>query len=96
MIFHLLGYHRIVHTLMQKGAMLHRDHDGRTPVHLASQNGHTEAMKTLLSIHGHLINMEDKNGVSLCLHFSILSLRPLKVRLILNAPGHGAAQCSVE
>jgi len=58
------GHLRVVQMLLKKGAILHRDHDGRTPLHLAAQNGHRDTMKLILNVHSHLLDQTDKDGVT--------------------------------
>lgn len=48
---------------MKKGALLHRDHNGNTPAHLAAKNGHRETIKLILNVHSHLLDQTDKDGV---------------------------------
>lgn len=57
------GHLRVVQLLLSKGALLHRDNAGRTPLHLAAHGGHTEIISTLLSVWGHLLDQRDKDGV---------------------------------
>lgn len=40
-----------------------RDHKGRTPLHVASANGHTDTMQHLLLVHSHLLDQTDRDGV---------------------------------
>ena len=42
-----------------------RDADGNTPLHLAASKGYTQTMKAILSFHGHLIDCQNKLGVSI-------------------------------
>lgn len=57
------GHTRVVQLLLNRGALLHRDHNGRTPLHLAAMNGYTQTMELLLSVHSHLLDQCDKDGV---------------------------------
>ena len=38
--------------------------EGNNPVHLAAINGYTNTMVAILSIHSHLVNAENRDGVS--------------------------------
>jgi transient receptor potential cation channel subfamily A protein 1 len=57
------GHVRVVQALIKKGALLHRDHTGNTPLHYASARGHRETMKLILNVHSHLLDQTDKDGV---------------------------------
>lgn len=70
----ITGHVRVVQALIKKGALLHRDHNGNTPAHLAAKNGHRDTMKLILNVHSHLLDQTDKDGVSgykLCGNFSM-------------------------
>lgn len=54
----------MVQLLLNRGALLHRDHNGRNPLHLAAMNGYTQTIELLLSVHSHLLDQVDKDGVS--------------------------------
>lgn len=58
------GHTRVVRLLLNRGALLHRDHNGRNPLHLASANGYTQTIELLHSFHSHLLDQIDKDGVS--------------------------------
>lgn len=58
------GHTRVVQLLLNRGALLHRDHNGRNPLHLAAMNGYTQTIELLLSVHSHLLDQVDKDGVS--------------------------------
>ena len=58
-----LGHSRVVQLLLNRGALLHRDHNGRNPLHLAAMNGYTQTMELLHSVHSHLLDQVDKDGV---------------------------------
>lgn len=64
------GHARVVQLLLSKGALLQRDHQGRTPLHLACENGHVAVINTLMSVHAHLLDQSDKDGV--CLNILII------------------------
>lgn len=57
------GHTRVVQLLLNRGALLHRDHNGRNPLHLAAMNGYTQTIELLLSVHSHLLDQTDKDGV---------------------------------
>ena len=50
-----------------------RNVDGNNPVHLAAINGYTNTMVAILSIHSHLVNAENRAGVSTTC-FEIISI----------------------
>jgi len=90
------GHLRVVQALLKKGAILHRDHDGRTPLHLSAQNGHRDTMKLILNVHSHLLDQTDKDGVSsLYLHTYDLKLH-LHKNEYMRSPTLRCATCSVE
>lgn len=66
------GHTRVVQLLLNRGALLHRDHNGRNPLHLAAMNGYTQTTELLYSVHSHLLDQSDKDGVSLTILVNIL------------------------
>lgn len=58
------GHTRVVQLLLNRGALLHRDHNGRNPLQLAAMSGYTMTIELLHSVHSHLLNQVDKDGVS--------------------------------
>lgn len=54
---------RVVQLLLNRGALLHRDHNGRNPLHLAAMSGYTQTIELLYSVHSHLLDQVDKDGV---------------------------------
>lgn len=58
------GHTKIVQFLLNRGALLHRDHKGRNPLHLAAMSGYTQTIELLHSVHSHLLDQVDKDGVS--------------------------------
>lgn len=61
------GHTRVVQLLLNRGALLHRDHNGRNPLHLAAASGYTQTIELLHSVHSHLLDQIDKDGVSECI-----------------------------
>lgn len=57
------GHTRVVQLLLNRGALLHRDHTGRNPLQLAAMSGYTETIELLHSVHSHLLDQVDKDGV---------------------------------
>lgn len=55
---------QVVQLLLNRGALLHRDHNGRNPLHLAAMSGYTQTIELLHSVHSHLLDQVDKDGVS--------------------------------
>lgn len=53
----------MVQLLLDRGALLHRDHNGRNPLHLAAMAGHQKTIKLLHSVHSHLLDQVDKDKV---------------------------------
>lgn len=53
----------MVQLLLNRGALLHRDHNGRNPLHLAAMSGYTQTIELLHSVHSHLLDQVDKDGV---------------------------------
>lgn len=54
---------QVVQLLLNRGALLHRDHNGRNPLHLASMSGYTQTIELLHCVHSHLLDHVDKDGV---------------------------------
>ncbi|KAK9882268.1 hypothetical protein WA026_020374 [Henosepilachna vigintioctopunctata] len=77
------GHTRIVQLLLNRGALLHRDHNGRNPLHLAAMNGYTQTIELLLSVHSHLLDQTDKDG-NTALHFATLENKPNAISLLLS------------
>lgn len=59
------GHIRVVQLLLNRGALLHRDHNGRNPLQLAAMSGYTQTIQLLHSVHSHLLDQVDKDGVSI-------------------------------
>lgn len=68
------GHARVVHLLLNRGALLHRDHSGRNPLHLAAMCGYTQTIELLHSVHSHLLDQSDKDGVSSLLYVTYQSI----------------------
>jgi len=48
----------------RRGAILHRNIKGETPLHVAAANGYTKTIQILIETHQHLIDQVEENGVS--------------------------------
>lgn len=68
------GHTRVIQLLLARGALLHRDHHGRNPLHLAAMSGYTQTVELLHSVHSHLLDQTDKDGVCLLKHVTIIYL----------------------
>ncbi|KAK6626900.1 Transient receptor putative cation channel subfamily A member 1 [Polyplax serrata] len=77
------GHSRVVQLLLNRGALLHRDHNGRNPLHLAAMNGYTQTMELLLSVHSHLLDQVDKDG-NTTLHLAAMENKPNAISLLLS------------
>ncbi|XP_064487214.1 transient receptor potential cation channel subfamily A member 1-like isoform X2 [Ornithodoros turicata] len=77
------GHTRVVHLLLVKGALLHRDHKGRTPLHYAVTNGYTHTMEQLLAVHSHLLDQSDRDGNS-ALHLAAVYNKANTAALLLS------------
>ncbi|XP_071446354.1 transient receptor potential cation channel subfamily A member 1 [Hetaerina americana] len=76
------GHTRVVQLLLNRGALLHRDHNGRNPLHLAAMSGYTQTMELLHSVHSHLLDQVDKDGNS-ALHLATMDNKPSAISLLL-------------
>ncbi|VEN45025.1 unnamed protein product [Callosobruchus maculatus] len=77
------GHTRVVQLLLNRGALLHRDHNGRNPLHLAAMNGYTQTIELLLSVHSHLLDQTDKDG-NTALHLATMENQPNAIALLLT------------
>ncbi|KAL0280245.1 UNVERIFIED_CONTAM: hypothetical protein PYX00_001595 [Menopon gallinae] len=77
------GHSRVVQLLLNRGALLHRDHNGRNPLHLAAMNGYTQTMELLYSVHSHLLDQVDKDGNTV-LHLATMENKPNAISLLLS------------
>ncbi|XP_058828008.1 transient receptor potential cation channel subfamily A member 1-like [Topomyia yanbarensis] len=77
------GHTRVVQLLLNRGALLHRDHNGRNPLHLAAMSGYTQAVELLHSVHSHLLDQVDKDG-NTALHLASMENKPNSVSLLLS------------
>lgn len=58
------GHARVVQLLLNRGALLHRDHNGRNPLQLAAMAGFCQTIELLHAVHSHLLDQVDKDGVN--------------------------------
>ncbi|XP_073975399.1 transient receptor potential cation channel A1 isoform X5 [Rhodnius prolixus] len=77
------GHIRVVALLLNRGALLHRDHNGRNPLHLAAMSGYTQTMELLHSVHSHLLDQVDKDG-NTALHLATMENKPNSIALLLS------------
>ncbi|XP_052892549.1 transient receptor potential cation channel subfamily A member 1 [Anopheles moucheti] len=77
------GHTRVVQMLLNRGALLHRDHNGRNPLHLAAMSGYTQTIELLHSVHSHLMDQVDKDG-NTALHLASMENKPSAVILLLS------------
>nr|CAD7395370.1 unnamed protein product [Timema cristinae] len=77
------GHTRVVQLLLNRGALLHRDHNGRNPLHLAAMSGYTQTMELLHSVHSHLLDQVDKDG-NTGLHLATMENKPNAIDLLLS------------
>ncbi|GAB0086812.1 transient receptor potential cation channel subfamily A member 1 [Sergentomyia squamirostris] len=77
------GHTRVVQFLLNRGALLHRDHNGRNPLHLAAMSGYTQTIELLHSVHSHLLDQVDKDG-NTALHLATMENRPNSITLLLS------------
>ncbi|CAD7082067.1 unnamed protein product [Hermetia illucens] len=77
------GHTRVVQLLLNRGALLHRDHNGRNPLHLAAMSGYTQTIELLHSVHSHLLDQVDKDG-NTALHLATMENKPNAVAVLLS------------
>lgn len=73
----------MVQLLLNRGALLHRDHNGRNPLHLAAMSGFTQTMELLYSVHSHLLDQIDKDG-NTAIHLAAMENKPNAITLLLS------------
>ncbi|RWS08098.1 transient receptor potential cation channel subfamily A member 1-like protein, partial [Dinothrombium tinctorium] len=77
------GYIKTVKLLLVKGALLQKDHKGRTPLHYAALNGFKEIVEQLILVHSHLLNQTDREG-NTALHLAAISNKDNVASLLLT------------
>ncbi|XP_032598623.1 transient receptor potential cation channel subfamily A member 1 isoform X2 [Drosophila grimshawi] len=77
------GHTRVVQLLLNRGALLHRDHSGRNPLQLAAMSGYTETIELLHSVHSHLLDQLDKDG-NTALHLATMENKPHAISVLLS------------
>ncbi|KAL3210269.1 hypothetical protein MRX96_052215 [Rhipicephalus microplus] len=78
------GHTRVVHLLLVKGALLHRDHKGRTPLHYAVTNGFTHTMEQLLAVHSPLAGSPSDRDGNTALHLAAMHNKANTASLLLS------------
>lgn len=74
---------QVVQLLLNRGALLHRDHNGRNPLHLAAMSGYTQTIELLHSVHSHLLDHQDKDG-NTPLHLATMENKSNAIALLLS------------
>ncbi|XP_023036985.1 transient receptor potential cation channel subfamily A member 1 isoform X4 [Drosophila willistoni] len=77
------GHTRVVQLLLNRGALLHRDHSGRNPLQLAAMSGYTETIELLHSVHSHLLDQVDKDG-NTALHLATMENKPHAISVLMS------------
>ncbi|XP_037953086.1 transient receptor potential cation channel subfamily A member 1 [Teleopsis dalmanni] len=77
------GHTRVVQLLLNRGALLHRDHNGRNPLQLAAMSGYTQTIELLHSVHSHLLDQVDKDG-NTALHLATMENKPQSISVLLS------------
>ncbi|XP_072930871.1 transient receptor potential cation channel subfamily A member 1-like [Epargyreus clarus] len=77
------GHTKVVQLLLNRGALLHRDHNGRNPLHHAAMCGYTQTIELLHSVHSHLLDQMDKDG-NTPLHLATMENKPNSIALLLS------------
>ncbi|KAH9488093.1 Transient receptor putative cation channel sub A member 1 [Bulinus truncatus] len=97
------GHARIVQLLLQRGAVVNRDHNDNTALHHASVNGWTSTLRTILSVHSNLIDAVNTEGDS-PLHLAaknghtsaVLYLLTMGAKIMYNTQHEAFFDCIVE
>jgi transient receptor potential cation channel subfamily A protein 1 len=77
------GHTKVVQLFLNRGALLHRDHKGRNPLHLAAMSGYTQTIELLHSVHSHLLDQCDKDK-NTALHLATMENKPNAITLLLH------------
>ena len=72
-----------------------RNLDGNNPVHLAAINGYTNTIVAILSIHSHLVDAENRQGVS-CIWLYVLTVLNQSPVLSIGGPRGVRAPLTVQ
>ncbi|GFR64313.1 transient receptor potential cation channel subfamily A member 1-like [Elysia marginata] len=78
------GYTNIVNILLQRGAVISKSNSMSTALHLAAAGGFIPCVHSLLSVHIHLLDMEDIDG-NTALHLAATNKHGATVGLLLRA-----------
>ncbi|XP_012937566.1 transient receptor potential cation channel subfamily A member 1 isoform X2 [Aplysia californica] len=77
------GYTKIVSMLMERGAVVGRDHKDNTPLHLAALNGRVDCVNILLNLQINLIDSGNNSG-NTALHFAASNGHTESVCILLS------------
>ncbi|XP_033645288.1 transient receptor potential cation channel subfamily A member 1-like [Asterias rubens] len=80
----LSGHSKVISMLILRGALLHRDYKGRTPLHLAAMGGYLDSVQTLLNTHRYLLDQVDDNGDT-AMQLAAKENQPSSVDFLLTA-----------
>ncbi|PVD23407.1 hypothetical protein C0Q70_16676 [Pomacea canaliculata] len=77
------GHTKILHLLLQKGAVINRDNDDNTPLHYAAAQGWTRCMRILHDVNTNLIDVPNQHGDT-ALHLAAKNGRVSAVKMLLT------------